>query len=66
MTTAEIPASSNCRTLSSFLDNGEADATSGFLSCKPRYVVVKSTIFRPPEKIACAWLFDEIGISQIK
>src|SRR4030042_1919948 len=44
ITTAAIPASSNFLTVSTFSDSGEADATRGFFSYIPRYVVVRSTI----------------------
>jgi hypothetical protein len=44
VTMAAIPASSRRRTVSRFRDSGEAEATSGFLRARPRYVVVKSGI----------------------
>src|SRR5215470_1351637 len=43
ITTAPMPASSSRRTISTFFESGEAEATSGFFKCSPRYVVVKSS-----------------------
>src|SRR4051794_6934988 len=46
ITIADAPASSSLRKLSSSFVNGEAEATTGFFSCSPRYLVERLVITR--------------------
>ena len=47
-TIAATPASSSRRTPSTVRDSGEAEATKGFLSGRPRYVVFRSAVMVRP------------------
>src|ERR1044071_9358987 len=47
ITTAPAPASSSLRMPSTVCDSGDEDATTGFPSVSPMYVVVTSTIPHP-------------------